>query len=110
MGIQVGTPGPGTTMGTLSVGVVLFLILSCQGLKIRSNCRTGASCVHSQNGYDGDLDIVSKCRGAYCGVIYGQERSRQRNNQRNRGANRGSYNQQNYNQDGQRYNQQNYNQ
>ena len=76
-------------MGTVHIGIVLLLAMSCQGLRVRTRCRSGASCVHSQNG-SGDLDIEQKCQGAYCGVIYGNGRSRQRNNQRNRGANRGA--------------------
>ena len=112
-------------MGTIHIGIVLLLALSCKGLRVRTRCRSGASCVHSQNG-SGDLDIEQKCQGAYCGVIYGNGRSRQRNNQRNNQRNRGAnrqqqnrnrgyqnnrnydlnqngYNQQSYGYNGQRY-------
>ena len=64
----------------------------CQGLKVRSRCRTGASCVHSQNGVGGSLEVEQDCFGANCGVNYGNQPD-QRFPQSNRNSQRSFNNQ-----------------
>ena len=46
------------------------LAISCQPIRIKTNCTSGASCIHSQYG-DGAVEIEQSCSGAACGVDYG---------------------------------------
>merc|ERR1711973_691537 len=62
-----------TMRTTPSLALLTLLALHCQGLKVRSRCRTGASCVHSQNGVGGRLEVEQDCFGANCGVNYGNQ-------------------------------------
>ena len=58
---------------TPSLAILTLLALHCEGLKVRTRCRTGASCVHSQNGVGRRLEVEQDCFGANCGVNYGNQ-------------------------------------
>ena len=60
---------------TAPLGLLSILALNCHGLSIKTRCSSKASCVHSQNGVPGRLEVQQACYGANCGVDYGNRQA-----------------------------------
>merc|ERR1711915_638312 len=59
------------TSPTPVLTLLLILAFSCQGLRVRTKCSSGASCVHTQSGR-GSVQLKQQCSGATCGISYGE--------------------------------------